>query len=83
LVLLTGGQAGDIRQLLSPGRDSPARPGPSRKRPGLLLADNGYACDSTRAAQRRRRIRRVIPERITGRPLATITDKNFRTTART
>jgi len=33
------------------------------KRRELLLADKGYAHDSTRAALRRRRIRHVIPER--------------------
>jgi transposase len=65
-VLLTGGQAGDNPQLLpvldaisvrAPGGGRP------RKRPDLLLADKGYAHDSTRAALRRRRIRHVIPER--------------------
>jgi transposase len=39
-------------------------PGRPRRRPGLLLADKGYAHDSTRARLRRRGIRHVIPERI-------------------
>jgi transposase len=65
-VLLTGGQAGDSPQLL-PALDAISIRGPGggrpRKRPGLLLADKGYAHDSTRAALRRRRIRHAIPER--------------------
>jgi transposase len=65
-VLLTGGQAGDNPQLL-PVLDAIAVRGPAggrpRKRPDLLLADKGYAHDSTRTALRRRRIRHVIPER--------------------
>jgi transposase len=65
-VLLTGGQAGDNPQLL-PVLDAIAVPGPAggrpRKRPALLLADKGYAHDSTRAALRRRHIRHAIPER--------------------
>jgi transposase len=65
-VLLTGGQAGDNPQLLAV-LDAIAVRGPAggrpRKRPSLLLADKGYAHDSTRAALRRRRIRHVIPER--------------------
>jgi transposase len=39
------------------------RPGRPRKRPDLLLADRGYAHDSTRAMLRRRGIRHAIPER--------------------
>ena len=39
------------------------RPGRARKRPAVLLADKGYAHDSTRARLRQRRIRHVIPER--------------------
>jgi transposase len=64
-VLLTGGQAGDNPQLL-PVLDAIAVQGPAgrpRKRPVLLLADKGYAHDSTRAALRRRRIPHAIPER--------------------
>jgi transposase len=65
-VLLTGGQAGDNPQLL-PVLDAIAVRGPGggrpRRRPDLLLADKGYAHDSTRVALRRRRIRHVIPER--------------------
>jgi transposase len=65
-VLLSGGQAGDNPHLL-PVLDAIAIPGPAggrpRKRPGLLLADKGYAHDSTRAALRRRRIRHATPER--------------------
>ena len=64
-VLLTGGQAGDNPQLL-PVLDAIAVHGPAgrpRKRPVLLLADKGYAHDSTRTALRRRRIRHAIPER--------------------
>ncbi|HEX9540316.1 MAG TPA: hypothetical protein VGA04_19310 [Streptosporangiaceae bacterium] len=33
------------------------------RRPGLLLADRGYAHDSTRAMLRRRGVRHDIPER--------------------
>ncbi len=39
------------------------RAGRPRKRPDLLLADRGYAHDSTRAMLRRRGIRHAIPER--------------------
>lgn len=65
-ILLTGGQAGDNPQLLPlldaitvnrPGRGRP------RNRPDMLIADKGYAHDSTRAALRRRGIRHTIPER--------------------
>jgi transposase len=65
-IQVTPGQAGDNPQLLPlldaiavnrPGRGRP------RKRPGMLIADKGYAHDSTRAALRRRRIRHTIPER--------------------
>jgi transposase len=65
-VLVSGGQAGDNPYLL-PVLDAIAvrRPGPGRprKRPVLLLADKGYAHDSTRVALRRRGIRHAIPER--------------------
>jgi transposase len=64
-ILLTPGQAGDNPQLL-PLLDAIAvnRPGPgrARTRPDMLIADKGYAHDSTRAALRRRGIRHVIPE---------------------
>ena len=40
-----------------PGRGRP------RKRPDMLIADKGYAHDSTRTALRRRRIAHTIPER--------------------
>jgi transposase len=65
-ILLTGGQAGDNPQLLNvldaiavnrPGRGRP------RKRPDMLIADKGYAHDSTREALRHRGIRHTIPER--------------------
>lgn len=65
-VLLTGGQAGDNPQLLTlldaiaVHHGGPGRP---RKRPDMLLADKGYAHESTRAALRRRGIRHTIPER--------------------
>jgi len=65
-VLVSGGQAGDNPYLLpvldaiAVRRGGPGRP---RKRPALLLADKGYAHDSTRAALRRRGIRHAIPER--------------------
>jgi transposase len=39
------------------------RPGRPRKRPAVLIADRGYAHDSTRAALRRRGVRHIIPER--------------------
>lgn len=65
-VLLSGGQAGDNPYLL-PVLDAIAIRGPggsrARKRPDLLLADKGYAHDSTRAALRRRGIPHNIPER--------------------
>lgn len=65
-VLLTPGQAGDNPQLLNV-LDAVAvhdgGPGRSRKRPDMLIADKGYAHDSTRAALRRRGIRHTIPER--------------------
>lgn len=65
-ILLTPGQAGDNPQLLNlldaisvntPGRGRP------RKRPDMLIADKGYAHDSTRRQLRRRGIRHTIPER--------------------
>lgn len=65
-ILLTPGQAGDNPQLLAlldairvnePGAGRP------RKRPEVLIADKGYAHDSTRRALRQRGIRHVIPER--------------------
>jgi transposase len=65
-ILLTPGQAGDNPQLLplldaiAVKRTGPGRP---RTRPAMLIADKGYAHDSTRAALRRRGIRHVIPER--------------------
>jgi len=40
------------------------RPGRPRKRPDLVLADKGYAHDSTRHRLRQRGIRHAIPERI-------------------
>jgi transposase len=65
-VLISPGQAGDNPFLL-PALDAIAvgRPGPGRprKRPDLLLADRGYAHDSTRAVLRRRGIAHTIPER--------------------
>ena len=65
-VLLTGGQAGDNPQLLTlldaiaVHHGGPGRP---RKRPDMLVADNGYAHESTRRALRRRGIRHTIGER--------------------
>jgi len=38
-------------------------PGRPRKRPDVLIADKGYAHDSTRRALRQRGIRHVIPQR--------------------
>jgi len=65
-VLLTPGQAGDNPQLLNV-LDAIAvhdgGPGRPRKRPDMLIADKGYAHDSTRAALRRRGICHTIPER--------------------
>jgi len=65
-LLLTPGQAGDNPQLLALLDHisvNPPGPGAPRKRPGMLLADKGYAHDSTRRVLRRRRIRHTIPER--------------------
>ena len=65
-ILLTPGQAGDNPQLLAlldHIRVNPPEPGAPRKRPDMLLADKGYAHDSTRRALRRRQIRHTIPER--------------------
>ncbi len=65
-ILLTPGQAGDNPQLLklldAISVNQPV-PGAPRKRPDMLLADKGYAHDSTRKALRRRGIRHTIPER--------------------
>jgi transposase len=62
--VLTAGQAGDNPQLL-PVIDAIRvnTPGRPRKRPDVLIADKGYAHDSTRAVLRRRGIAHVIPER--------------------
>ncbi len=65
-ILLTAGQAGDNPQLAAVlDRIRVNRPGQGRprKRPDLLIADKGYAHDSTRIMLRRRRIRHAIPER--------------------
>jgi transposase len=66
-ILISPGQAGDNPYLL-PVLDAiavdPPGPGRPRKRPDMLIADKGYAHDSTRAALRRRRIRHTIPERV-------------------
>ena len=65
-VLLTAGQAGDNPQplnVLDAISVHPGGPGRPRKRPDMLLADKGYAHDSTRTALRRRRIPHTIPER--------------------
>lgn len=65
-ILLTGGQCGDDPHLLplldaiTVNRAGPGRP---RARPDMLIADKGYAHDSTRKALRQRRIRHAIPER--------------------
>lgn len=65
--MLTPGQAGDNPQLLAVldairvHRPGPGRP---RKRPDMLIADKGYAHDSTRRTLRRRGIRHTIPERV-------------------
>jgi len=65
--VLTPGQAGDNPQLLAVldairvHRPGPGRP---RKRPDMLIADKGYAHDSTRRTLRRRGIRHTIPERV-------------------
>ena len=72
-VLLSGGQAGDNPYLL-PVLDAIAIRGPAggrpRKRPDLLLADKGYAHDSTRAALRRRGIPTTSPSSATRSPAA-------------
>jgi transposase len=66
-IVLTPGQAGDNPQLLAVldairvHRPGPGRP---RKRPDMLIADKGYAHDSTRRTLRRRGIRHTIPERV-------------------
>jgi transposase len=65
-ILLTPGQAGDNPQLLALLDAiwvNEPRPGRPRKRPEVLIADKGYAHDSTRRALRQRGIRHVIPER--------------------
>lgn len=65
-ILLTPGQAGDNPQLLAlPDAIRVNEPGPGRprKRPDVLIADKGYAHDSTRRALRQRGVRHVIPER--------------------
>nr|BFE64969.1 hypothetical protein GCM10020063_094950 [Dactylosporangium thailandense] len=65
-IMLTPGQAGDNPQLLAwldHIRINPPGPGAPRKRPDMLIADKGYAHDSTRRALRQRRIRHTIPER--------------------
>ncbi|MEU8389047.1 IS5 family transposase [Micromonospora sp. NPDC048843] len=64
-ILLTPGQAGDNPQLLAlldAIRVNEPGPGRPRKRPDVLIADKGYAHDSTRRALRQRGIRHVIPE---------------------
>lgn len=65
-IVLTPGQAGDNPQLL-PVLDAVRIPGPGpgrpRKRPDVLIADKGYAHDSTRTILRQRGITHVIPER--------------------
>ena len=64
--MLTAGQAGDNPHLLAvldAIRINAPGPGRARKRPDVLIADKGYAHDSTRAALRRRGIAHVIPER--------------------
>lgn len=65
-VVLSPGQAGD-NPFLRPVLDAIRVPGPHggrpRKQPSLLLADKGYAHDSTRVLLRRRGIRHAIPER--------------------
>jgi transposase len=65
-IVLTPGQAGDNPQLftvLDAIAVHPSGAGRPRKRPDMLIADKGYAHDSTRAALRRRGIRHTIPER--------------------
>jgi transposase len=64
-ILLTGGQAGDNPQLFNVLDAIGVRRGPGRprRRPDMLIADKGYAHDSTREALRRRGIRHTIPER--------------------
>lgn len=65
-ILLTPGQAGDNPQLLAlldAIRVNEPGPGRPRKRPDVLIADKGYAHDSTRRALRARGIRHVISER--------------------
>ncbi|MFD6771187.1 transposase, partial [Micromonospora chalcea] len=47
----------DAIRVIAPGAGRP------RKRPEVMIADKGYAHDSTRRALRQRGIRHVIPER--------------------
>ncbi|MGI5243247.1 transposase [Dactylosporangium sp. CA-139066] len=49
--------------LLDRIRIRPAGSGAPRKRPDMLIADKGYAHDSTRRVLRQRGIRHTIPER--------------------
>ncbi|MER5950207.1 IS5 family transposase [Streptomyces sp. NPDC001904] len=65
-IVLTPGQVGDNPQLLpvlDAIRINAPGPGRPRKRPDVLIADKGYAHNSTRAILRRRGISHVIPER--------------------
>jgi transposase len=64
--VLSAGQAGDnphLLPVLDAIRVNAPGPGRARKRPDVLIADKGYAHDSTRAVLRRRGIAHVIPER--------------------
>ncbi|GIG68453.1 transposase [Phytomonospora endophytica] len=65
-ILITPGQAGDnpmLFPLLEAIAVPTGKPGWPRRKPDLLIADKGYAHDSTRVRLRRRGIKHVIPER--------------------
>ncbi|WP_247658736.1 transposase [Micromonospora sp. U56] len=62
-MLLTAGQAGDNPQLMALLDASTSLDLAGPQTPGRLIADKGYAHDSTRRALRQRGIRHVMPER--------------------
>lgn len=65
-ILITPGQAGDnpmLWDVLEAIAVPTKTPGVTRRHPQLLLADRGYAHNSTRVMLRRRGIRHVIPHR--------------------
>lgn len=65
-ILITPGQAGDnpmLWDVLEAIAVPTAKAGVTRRHPDLLLADRGYAHDSTRTMLRRRGVKHVIPQR--------------------